>query len=280
MELIPADQFKAEELTEAYNQTRMDYLVPMPMNVARFQEYVRVYNVDLGCSCVVYDREAELILGLGMLGVRPDRGWITRLGVLPYGRRLGTGSALVTGLMAQAEKKKLPTIWLEVIKGNTPAQQLFLKFGFQEVRELIVARRPPNPEINQAALDKIKRVTSLNHEDAVILLAHRKERPNWLNEDETFHNVRNLSALLVELHNGGRGWVTYHAGLLQLTRIVVEVTVGDEAEVAESVLSVMHQRHKRQDAIAENFCGAGVWEGFQRVGYFESFGRIEMKKEL
>jgi hypothetical protein len=215
-----------------------------------------------------------------MLGVRPDRGWITRLGVLPYGRRLGTGSALVAGLLAQAEKKQLPTLWLEIIKGNTPAHQLFLKFGFQEVRELLVARRPPNPEINQAALDKIKRVTSLNHEDAVILLAHRKERPNWLNEDETFHNVRNLSALLVELHNGGRGWVTYHAGLLQLTRIVAEATVGDEAEVAESVLSVMHQRHKRQDAIAENFCGTGLWEGFQRVGYFESFGRIEMKKEM
>jgi ribosomal protein S18 acetylase RimI-like enzyme len=280
MNTIPADRFTPEDLTDAYNQTRMDYLVPMPMNVARFQEYSRVYDLDMSRSCVVYDAEAELILGLGMLGVRADRSWITRLGVLPYGRRLGTGSTLMAGLLEQSKNLGIKTIWLEVIKGNTPAHQLFYKFGFEDLRELVVARRPPNPENNQAALDRIRRVTTLNHEDAIILLSHRRERPNWLNETETFQNVRNLSALLVELHDGGRGWVTYHAGLLQLTRIVVEVTVGDLCEVTESVLSVMHQRHKRQDAIAENFCDDGIWQGFQQVGYFESFRRVEMKKEI
>ncbi len=280
MNTIPAEQFTPEDLTDAYNQTRMDYLVPMPMNVARFQEYSRVYDIDMSCSCVVYDAEAELILGLGMLGVREERSWITRLGVLPYGRRLGTGSLLMSGLLDQSKRLGINTVWLEVIKGNTPAHQLFYKFGFQNIRELVVARRPPNPEINQEALGRIKRVTTLNHEDAIILLSHRKERPNWLNDTESFQNVRNLSALLVELHNGGRGWVTYHAGLLQLTRIVVEVTVGDACEVTESVLSVMHQRHKRQDAIAENFCDDEIWQGFQQVGYFESFRRIEMKKEI
>lgn len=280
MELLSAEQFTPEELTDAYNETRMDYLVPMPMNVARFQEYTRVYDVDIASSCVVRDREAELVLGLGMLGIRAERGWITRLGVLPYGRRLGTGSIIMTGLLEQAEKKGLHTIWLEVIKGNIPAHTLFYRFGFTDVRELIVARRPPNPDINAEALSRIKRVTTLNHEDAIILLSHRKERANWLNETESFQNSRNLSALLVELHNGGRGWVTYHAGLLQLTRILVEVTVGDETEVTESVLSVMHQRHKRQDAIAENFCLGPIWEGYQRVGYFDSFRRIEMIKEM
>jgi ribosomal protein S18 acetylase RimI-like enzyme len=280
MKILPADQFTPEDLTEAYNQTRMDYLVPMPMNVTRFQEYARVHDIVLSSSCVVYDAEAELILGLGMLGLRGERSWITRLGVLPYGRRLGTGSAIMSGLLAESERLGVKTVWLEVIKGNTPAHQLFYKFGFVDVRELVVARRPPNPDISQAALDRIKRVTSLNHEDAIILLSHRKERPNWLNETETFQNVRNLSALLVELHNGGRGWVTYHAGLLQLTRIVVEVTVGDPREVTESVLSIMHQRHKRQDAIAENFSDDAIWQGFQMVGYFESFRRVEMSKEI
>ena len=279
MNLFSADKFTFEELTDAYNETRMDYVVPMPMNVARFKEYSRVYDLDITSSCVIYDHETELILGLGMLGVRSERAWITRLGVLPYGRRLGTGSALMDGLLEQADKKNIQTTWLEVIKGNEPAFRLFQKFGFAAGRELIVARRPPNPELNQAALERIKRVTTLNHEDAIILLSHRRERPNWLNEIETFQNVRNLSALLVELHNGGRGWGTYHAGLLQLTRIIVEVTVGDEEEVAESVLTVMHQRHKRQDAIAENFCPGGIWEGFQRVGYFDSFRRIEMFRE-
>jgi N-acetylglutamate synthase-like GNAT family acetyltransferase len=250
----------------------------MPMNVTRLKEYTRVYDVDVKSSCVAVN--GKTMMGIGMLGVREGRGWITRLGVLPSGRRQGTGSAIMSGLLEQASRHNADTVWLEVIKGNKPAHQLFHKYGFTETWELIVARRPPNTEINQAVLKKVKRVTTLDHEEAIILLSHRQEQPNWLNQTESLQNVRNLSALLVELHNGGRGWVTYHAGLLQLTRIIVEVTLGDKTEVTEAILHVLHQRHKRQDAIAENLRVDEKWIGFQRVGYFDSFRRIEMKKEL
>jgi len=278
MDLIPANHFSFEELTEAYNQTRVDYLVPMPMNVARLREYSRIYDINMECSCVAVDNSH--MLGLGMLGMRQNRAWITRLGVLPNGRRKGTGGHIMETLIGQAEKNNLGYVWLEVIKGNEPAHTLFRKFGFCETRELIVARRPPTPNQDSSLLSRVKRVTTLNHEEAIILLSHRQNRPNWLNETESLQNVRNLSALLVELHNGGRGWVTYHAGLLQLTRIIVEVTAGDPEEVTETVLHVLHRRHKRQDAISENLFDDAQWEGFQKMGYFDSFRRIEMVKEL
>jgi ribosomal protein S18 acetylase RimI-like enzyme len=278
MDIYPARKFTFEELTDAYNETRVDYLVPMPMNVARLKEYCRVYDVSLENSCVAIEDGVKL--GLGMLGVRHERGWITRLGVLPVGRRKGTGRALMTGLIDAAQNLSLKTMWLEVIKGNDPAHHLFHKFGFKETRELIVARRAPKQEFNQMIFDQVKRITSLNHEDATILLSHRQEQPNWLNQTESMQNVHNLSALLVELKNGGRGWVTYHAGLLQLTRVIVEVTVGDTIGVTEAILTVLHQRHKRQDSIAENLCEGEKWIGYQKAGYFDSFRRIEMKRPL
>ncbi|HID53221.1 MAG TPA: GNAT family N-acetyltransferase [Anaerolineae bacterium] len=281
MDLVPASKFTYEELTHAYNQTRVDYLVPMPMNVARLKEYSRVYDIDLDSSVVVVDWENDnLIYGLGMLGVRADRGWITRLGVLPFGRRMGIGGQLMDGLIASAARLRLAQIWLEVIKDNDPAHRMFRRYGFVETRELVVARRPPNPEDRPNIEDRVKRVTPLNHEDAIILLSHRQERANWLNQTKSMQNVYNLSGLLVELHDGGRGWVTYHAGLLQITRIIVEVTVGDPTEVTATVLQVLHQRYKRQDAIAENMCDDAQWLGFQQAGYFESFRRIEMVKEM
>jgi len=281
MDLVPASKFTYEELTHAYNQTRVDYLVPMPMNVARLKEYSRVYDIDLDSSVVVVDWENDnLIYGLGMLGVRGDRGWITRLGVLPFGRRMGIGGQLMDGLIASAARLRLAQIWLEVIKDNDPAHRMFRRYGFVETRELVVARRPPNPEDRPNIEDRVKRVTPLNHEDAIILLSHRQERANWLNQTKSMQNVYNLSGLLVELHDGGRGWVTYHAGLLQITRIIVEVTVGDPTEVTATVLQVLHQRYKRQDAIAENMCDDAQWLGFQQAGYFESFRRIEMVKEM
>lgn len=277
MEILSADRFTFEELTEAYNQTRVDYVVPMPMNVAKLREYVRVYDVSLAHSVVAVGD--DLILGLGMLGLRDGRCWITRLGVLPYGRRLGTGGSLMTALVEQGTQNSLNQVWLEVIKGNEPAHRMFTRFGFVQTRELIVARRPPTSDNPLPPLE-IARVTTLDHEEAIILLSHRKKRPNWLNETETMQNVHNLSGLLVETREGGRGWVTYHAGLLQLTRIIVEVAAGDPVDVIATVLHVLHQRHKRQDAIAENVPDDEQWPGYEKAGYFDSFRRIEMVLEL
>ncbi len=95
MILLPASDFSVEELTDAYNRTRTDYLIPMPMNPGRMQEYIDLYDVDLSRSKVAM--EDEIIIGLGMLGVRPGMSWITRLGVLPEGRRQKTGTALLAG---------------------------------------------------------------------------------------------------------------------------------------------------------------------------------------
>ena len=39
IEIIPAAQFTIQELTDLYNQTRVDYLVPMPMSADRLAEY-------------------------------------------------------------------------------------------------------------------------------------------------------------------------------------------------------------------------------------------------
>lgn len=278
MELIPANQFSLEQLTYAYNQTRIDYVVPMPMNVARLRDYTRIYNIDMTCSWIA--KNGSTLYGLGMLGVRPNRAWVSRLGVLPDGRRKGTGQRLMEALIQNAADRQISHVWLEVIKGNEPAHALFRKLGFEETRDLIVARRPPLADQSKPNFDHVRRITTLNNEEALILLSHRKTRPNWLNETESFLNVNNLSGLLVELKDGGRGWVTYHASLLQLTRITVEVIFGDPVEVTATLLQVLHDRHKRQDAITENLFDDAVWCGFQKAGYFESFRRIEMKHDI
>ena len=91
----------------------------------------------------------ETIVGLGMLGRRQDQGWVTRLGVLPEGRRQGIGRAILIDLLHQAAQSDLPEVWLEVIKGNQPALELFRRYDFQQTRELIVAAgrrgRSPTP---------------------------------------------------------------------------------------------------------------------------------------
>jgi ribosomal protein S18 acetylase RimI-like enzyme len=279
LELKTADQFSPEQLVEAYNQTRVDYIVPMPMNVSRLLEYIELYDVDISASWVALRK--KVICGLGMLGIRKKRAWITRVGVLPTGRRQGTGRALIDSLINSASERGLDTIWLEVIKSNTPAEQLFLTSGFRQTRELIVARRPPkiateSPNGENKGID-VCHVTELGPSAAACLLENRNSRPNWLVESESFDKLANLQALYVECKNGGQGWVAFEASDLQLKHVVVETLAGDPADVSRSILEALHKRFPHQDAVMENLpANDPTWQGFNATGYFDVFRRIEM----
>lgn len=131
IEFLSANRFTIQELTDLYNQTRVDYLIPMPMSAERLGEYVHDFDVDLNHSCVARSADGQ-VLGLSMLGVRNQIAWITRLGVLPSTRRTGAGSALMDCMLQNAERLGAKETHLEVIKNNEPAYKLFLKKGFIE----------------------------------------------------------------------------------------------------------------------------------------------------
>ena len=282
MKVVPADQFSLEELADAYNRTRIDYIVPMPMTVDRLAEYIRIYDVDLPNSCAAIINDE--IVGLGMLGVRDGRAWITRLGVTPAGRRKGTGGFIMEFLVERSLAMSLDEIWLEVIKGNTPAHTLFRKFGFVETDELVVARRPPKYDAGSASAEErhmFKDVKTLTHREAILLLEQRRGHQAWTNQIESLHNVKELTGLFLETEDGGQGWLVFQASLMQLKRLIVEVRRGDTAQMTADLLNVLHRLYPTQDAIAENFSVHDPsWHGYQAAGYFDAFRRIEMIRSL
>ena len=279
MELISANTFSLEQLTEAYNQTRIDYIVPMPMNASRLREYIEVYDVELSASWVAMRH--NVIFGLGMLGIRQERAWITRVGVLPKGRRQGTGRALIDRLLLSASEKGINKVWLEVIAGNYPANQLFITSGFSQTRELVVARRPPAhigtaPLSQSGSLSPIN-VSELDTRDVIALARMRSTRPNWLNETESLVNVPGYQGRHVVFENGAEGWVGYKQNQFQLTHIVCECLTGPQDLVTAGLLRLLHKQHQTQDAILQNLSSSDLhWRGFENAGYFDVFRRVEM----
>jgi ribosomal protein S18 acetylase RimI-like enzyme len=272
VDLIPASAFSYEELTEAYNQTRVDYLVPMPMNAARLREYVEIYDVDMDCSAVAVD--GNEILGLAMLGVRDKRAWITRLGIIRRKRRQGTGWRLITHLLDQARQKNIDHVTLEVIKNNVPAHSMFLKAGFRETRELLVLRRPPGPIKIDAPTAEI---INLGYPEALHLLANRASIPSWLDEQESLLNAGNLAAFYAILADGSKGWLVYQNTVFQLGRLVIQTDEGDPLNVGRVLLHHLHCIHPAQDTKTENLPKDDPhWPAFQELGYLEVFDRIEM----
>jgi ribosomal protein S18 acetylase RimI-like enzyme len=272
IQLIPASQFSIDELTAIYNQTRVDYMIPMPMNAARLREYVETYDVDLSRSLVAV--EAGEKRGVAMLGVRADRTWITRLGVLPSTRRGGVGEALMRGLLAQSQDLKINFSMLEVIKNNVPAHQLFLKLGFYEVGELLVLRRSPaNLQIEPVIADARR----LERYEALDLVSDDRGTQPWTNQSESMSHVEDVFGMHLTLPDGSSGWIVYQRQKFLLSRFIYKTENGDPAKMAYAFLSHLHHQYPRLDTHIENVQATDPHlPGFYQMGYVESFRRIEM----
>jgi ribosomal protein S18 acetylase RimI-like enzyme len=272
IKLIPASKFVIEQLTAIYNQTRVDYLVPMPMNAARLAEYIHTYDVDLEHSIVA--TQDDQMLGVAMLGLRQDRAWITRLGVIPNTRRGGVGLALCEALLTQAEKLGIQFQMLEVIKNNVPAHTLFLKLGFYEVGELLVLRRspiipPPDPIVADAR--------RLDRTEALDLVGRDRGTQPWTNQSESLSNASEVSGLSLTLMDGSTGWLVYQRQKFLLTRFAFKTESGSPVNMARAFLSHLHHQYPRLDTHLENIqVHDPHLPAFYETGYVESFRRIEM----
>lgn len=270
IELISAANYTIQELVDAYNQTRVDYLVPMPMNAARLSEYIHIYDVDLTRSLVA--KENDKLLGLGMLGVRDQRSWITRLGLIAKQRGKGTGQALMEGLLNNSDTEKIPQVFLEVIKGNTPAHTLFLKLGFENVRELLILRRAP-----KTIPDPTTKLYPMDRGDIVYHLNQRSGVQAWTNQTETLAHLKGISGFHIYSENGGHGWMVYQRTLFNISRLMFDTEQGDPVEIMQELLSHLHHQHPEMDTYTENIpADDHHLPAFEEFGYIEAFRRVEM----
>lgn len=272
IKLLPASRFTIDELTAIYNKTRVDYMIPMPMNAARLAEYIEMYDVRMEHSLVAM--EGETMRGVAMLGVRADRTWITRLGVIPSTRRTGVGEALMRGVLEQSALLGIHFNMLEVIKNNTPAHQLFLKLGFYEVGELLILRRPPFKQVYEPVVADARR---LERYEVLDLVGYDRGTQPWTNQSESLSYGADIFGLYLTLPDGSRGWLAYQRQKFTLTHFIYKTEEGDPQKVAYACLSHLHHQYPRLDTHIENIqVNDPHLPAFYKMGYVESFRRIEM----
>ncbi|HAY83524.1 MAG TPA: hypothetical protein DCY42_00995 [Chloroflexi bacterium] len=267
--LVPANQFKLEQLVAVYNQTRQDYMVPMPMSATRLEEYIRIYDIDLAQSLVAID--GDDLIGLGMLGIRGHRSWITRLGLRADNRSRGIGRAMVKGLLENSDQLTIPKNMLEVIKGNQAARRLFHKLGFRESRELLIMRRTAK-QAPKPRMDCIP----INEDEMQNLLEERKTRQAWTNQTESLSKLDKKSGFHVVKKNL-QGWMIYQAKPNKISRLVFRTRRGDPVETTDHLLAQLHSRHPGLPAQIENIpANDQHLPALKKHGYVEVFRRIEM----
>ena len=274
LELIPAAQFSIQELTDLYNQTRVDYLVPMPMSVDRLAEYICDFDVNLDCSCIARTNDGQ-VLGLGLLGVRENWAWVSRLGVIPNIRRSGAGAALMDYMLEKAEALYTEETHLEVIKNNEPAYRLFLKKGFSDTDIYLVLRRAP--KAISEPLDGI--IKWLDRGEAIKILRTYPHHLTWINALASMYNAPDVEGIQIRLPGGGTGWLIYRRQKFFFSHLVMHTMQGDPVEVGTQLLLNLYSQNPRMDTYAENIHENDPHlPAFKALSYFENFSRIEMRR--
>jgi len=137
--LIPARAVSVAERAQSLNRSYIDYYVPMRLSPDQMASIDSFYDVDLDRSVMAMS-DHDLV-GMALLSVRGDRGWISGVGVLPEHRRRGIACAMVARLVEGARQAGVREISLEVIAQNTSAWRLYAEAGFEVTRELLLWRR-------------------------------------------------------------------------------------------------------------------------------------------
>jgi ribosomal protein S18 acetylase RimI-like enzyme len=275
---VTTDEYDYDDLAMIYSDARTDYIVPMPMNGKRMKQYVLAYDIDLSTSIVAVDPDDDEVNGICMLGVREDRTWITRLGVIPHRRRRKSGEFLMRAEIEETLKLNRKIIQLEVIKGNEPAHYLFKKLGFEESRELLVIRRPPGP-VDKSKLPEMEVEPMLDTEINKHLNI-REEGAAWTEESASLLNTGGLHGLHITLpENNEMGWVIFQLSAFQLSHFVLSPNVSQQ--MTDALIAAVHQYFPMQDTKIENVpVDHYSWASYEKYGYVVSFRRIEMLLHL
>ena len=270
---VPTSQYNFTELADIYSRAREDYIVPMPMNARRMEDYVTAYDVDLASSFVAMDTEDGEINGICMLGVRDDRTWITRLGVIPDRRRRRSGLFLMEAEIEASQRLGKDFVQLEVIKGNDPAHRLFTKLGFEVTRELLVIRRPPGA-VDPSLVPEMT-IEPIEGEKVFRLLEKREAGAAWTEQTASLRNAGKMLGLCVTLPDGEEGWIVFQKTAFQLSHFVFAPDISDA--MMSALLAAVHTTYNMQDTKVENVPVLHpTWQAYQKFGYVVAFGRIEM----
>jgi ribosomal protein S18 acetylase RimI-like enzyme len=141
--LRPANEVDFQDYLVAFNLAYDDYFVPLQMQRDPMLRLIERDAIDMNASKAVIDDGQ--IVGVGMLAIQNNIGWIGGVGVIPAYRGKSIGRLITTVLLVEARIRNLAYVQLEVIEENVTAVNLYASLGFQPTRRLLILSRQPQP---------------------------------------------------------------------------------------------------------------------------------------
>ena len=265
-----------DALVTIFNSGYSGYIVPVNISQDQFRGHLRHNDIDLKASQIAFINDEPV--GICLLGIRGNAGWIGGLGVHPDHRRQSIGRQLMQAAIKSARTKNLDSIHLEVIFGNEGAHQLYRELSFIDTRRLLILERQPTPV--STIDDSFETVTV---EDVVHLQSEFHLEPvAWQQSSESLlHNASGTTAWSLSPDDDSpKAYAIGHASNNAISWLDMGCAPGHEVTLA-TLVSAIHQRYPTAAArivnISENEPAVRV---LRNLGYQETLSQNEMRLDL
>jgi ribosomal protein S18 acetylase RimI-like enzyme len=193
----PASSLSLEYLTRAFNRAFTGYYLPMMQSASSLSEMMRENDVKRDISLIASLNNE--IVGISLVAIRGDRGWIAGMGIDPVWRAQGLGRQLLAETLTRLRRAGTRAVQLEALSVNTPAIKLYIRAGFHDTRELHVYHGPLHWGPQDARAVEIAAGQIRPVEPKITLrdfVAFHAVQPAWQRDQRTLaHMRRNVSGL-------------------------------------------------------------------------------------
>ena len=217
----------------------MNYYLPVWIDAAQFARMCVVEDIDLRKSVVALNEDTPV--GIALLSLRGDTGWLSGVGVLASWRRQGIARRLIEYLQATAQAEALRTLRLEVLAQNEGGLALYQQLDFRWERDLLVLTLEPG------TFEPLPLPPGIAPASPSVILASYTDfhdtRMPWQRQLPSFlHRQDELRGLALWEASRMVGYVLYQ--LQQGNHVVVDLAVdpahSHRPQAARTLLTAMH----------------------------------------
>lgn len=272
LQLLPANEIDFTDFLDAFNLSYSDYMVPVQLDDATMRSLITRDAVDMQASQVaILDDE---VVGVGMLAIRNQIGWVGGLGVIPKARGRGYGRQIMDGLLDEARHRQLSLVELEVIEGNEAAYQLYLKLGFEVRRKLLIFEcKSIQNAVDTIGVESVGASEALHHFDALhtVAVPWQRHLPALMTLADYMQSFIVRGSGQVSAY--GVGWVTPET-----------IRWMDMAGSPDALKAIISYAHQQEPAATGSYINVGEDDPtvgvLQTMGYQISLAQIEMEIRL
>lgn len=179
-----------EKIHEAFTDAFSEYEVKLDMPLAKLVEMMKIRDLNPDYSVGCFD--GDLLVGFILTGYREINGqkvcYDGGTGVIKAYQRKGIGEMMLKELLQLLKERGVSSFMLEVLENNTPAINLYEKYGFAKTRKLKcfeIGKHELRPVPDRGFGISVTNPATLVENEKL----YRLYRPTWQNEIQSVLNV-------------------------------------------------------------------------------------------